>query len=77
MSRLKAKVSVSTWFSWNWGAATTRRRQPSAPRVWRSSPCEEQEAGLGHAQAAEQGGQGGFAAAGGPFEQEPVAGTDP
>jgi hypothetical protein len=38
---------------------------------------EEQEAGLRHAQAAEQGGQGGFSATGGPFEPEPVASADP
>jgi hypothetical protein len=31
-------------------------------------PTQEQETGLGHAQAAEQGGQSGFAAAGRPFE---------
>ena len=37
MSKLKAKLSVSTWFSWNWGAATA---VPPAldPRGWRSSP---------------------------------------
>ena len=58
-----------------------RGDHPSSPALGPQrlavEPPEEQEAGLGHAQAAEQGGQGGFAAAGGPFEQEPVAGADP
>ena len=33
-------MPIRTWFSWNCGARATRRRQPSAPNVPRSSPSQ-------------------------------------
>ncbi len=54
-----------------------RGHHPSPPSLCPQGlsvePPEEQESGLGHAQAAEKGGQRGFAATRGAFEQEPVA----
>ena len=56
---------------------TTRRRQPSAPRVARSSPSSKMSPDSGTRPPASNMANVDFAAPGRAFEQEPFAGPDP